>query len=123
MTTAILLFILTGVFQINGLTTVFIGLILTSIAYIGDVFILPNITHITAAITDYLLIVFMIWLLGSFLITPTNIILPAAIISGIFVMIGELLFHQYMKKQIVGDHEPKNISQSHKLQTEFSEDF
>lgn len=103
LTTTALIFSLTGLFQVSIFSTVLISFILTSVTYIGDVLILPNITNLTAAITDYLLIVLIIGLLGYLLITPTKLIVPAAIISSFFVLIGELYFHYYMRERVVNN--------------------
>jgi len=117
-----LLYTLTGLFQINILSTIIISFILSSLTYPGDVLILPKISNITAIITDFLLIVFIISLLGLLLIKPFNVIGPASIFSGIFMIIGELYFHRYMQERILVHHDHKNFN-NNLLQTEFSNEL
>lgn len=75
------------------------SVILTAVAYVADVYILPRVGNVFAAIIDFVMAMVVIWLMGSYLFDEIPLG-TASFISAIIITIGELLFHRYMKNQV-----------------------
>ncbi|PYF08317.1 YndM family protein [Ureibacillus chungkukjangi] len=106
-----------------------IGTILTIVAFVGDVFILPNVGNFMAAAGDLVLAFFGVWALGTILFGESIAVLSAAFLSALFVAVGELYFHRYYRDHVMGvvdDPKPASYGRNYtasNLQTEFSQEF
>lgn len=128
--TIVMLWIVLGLFfGVSFGNILLVGTILTVVAFVGDVFILPNVGNMIAAGGDLLLAFFGIWALGTLLFGQNNItVLSAAFLSALFIGVGEMFYHRYFRDYVMeAVQEPeKNRSYTYSprlAQTEFSEDF
>nr|WP_198044747.1 YndM family protein [Lysinibacillus timonensis] len=102
-----------------------IGTVLTLIAFVGDMFLLPKMGNVLAAVTDLALAFLIVWALGGYLFDDNISLLSAAFLASLFIWGGELYYHRYLR-----DHVFTNVEQTanftpvnRQLQTEFSEEF
>ncbi len=128
MTIAVLWIVLGLFFDVSFGNILFIGTILTIVAFLGDVFVLPNVGNMIAAGGDLLLAFFGVWALGTILFGQNITVLSAAFLSALFIGIGEMFYHRYFRDHVIeAVQEPeKNRSYTYTprvAQTEFSQDF
>ncbi|RKQ29678.1 DUF2512 family protein [Oceanobacillus halophilus] len=122
MLTAILWIVL-GIFYGINLGDIFtISILLSVVSFVGDVFLLPRIGNVLAVIGDFALSFLVIWGLGNSLFAFEIPVVTAAFISALFVGVGEIFYHRYMKNQVFAGLE-KDFMQTHHMQTEYSEEF
>jgi len=103
-----------------------ISLLVTGVTYIiGDLWLLPRIGIVPAALADFGLSFAGIWLLSLLFIEQAY---PAGVISGFaafFIAVAEGFFHRYMLEHVVearnNEDDPTYISKE-RLQTEFAEE-
>jgi len=124
----LVLWIVLGIFYDVSITDILItSVVLSVVGYVGDVFILPLIGNVWAALTDFVLAYAIIWLIGSYIYDQPISLGSAAFISSLLLMTGEFFFHRYMHMNIF---EPKKANpderagyyQRTNLQTEFAEE-
>lgn len=127
LTLGMLLLVLGLLYEASIIDIIIIGLVLTLVAFLGDMFILPKVGNIIAALTDTVLAFLVIWLLGSYLFESGSSIsiLSAAFLSSLFIGAGELYYHRYLRNHVfVNVDAPNNFTRvGGNLQTEFAEDF
>lgn len=102
-----------------------ISISLSVISYLGDIFVLPNVSNFWATIGDFGLSFVGIYLLGQVFIDENINLADASLISALFIAIGEIIFHRYMKSKFEEDEImtlPKDFSIS-RMQTEFSSEL
>ncbi len=121
------LWIVLGLFYNVTLTDILLtSFVLSAIAYIADVFVLPNVSNFWATIGDFGLAFVGIFLIGQVLFEGNFSIADASLISAVFIAIGEIFFHRYMKSKVIDDKEythPNDITISNRMQTEFSSEL
>lgn len=124
MTTVLLWITLGTIFNISFSNLFITSAILTVIAFAGDMFILPKIGNVAAAVGDFALAYIGIWIIGSFLFDSTLSLDAAALISAFLITASELFYHRYLR-DFVFENVDKNQKQlpSDHLQTEASEEF
>ncbi|WKA56889.1 DUF2512 family protein [Planococcus shenhongbingii] len=119
MIAAVLLIILTGFFDISFADTLLISLALTLIAYaMGDLMIFRRSgerseqtkRNSLATIADVAVAILVIWLVGEALVPSTADVITPAIISGIFIGLGEWYFHQFLDSQVFRDRNRRRSS-------------
>ncbi|MDN7246987.1 DUF2512 family protein [Planococcus shenhongbingii] len=119
MIAAVLLIILTGFFDISFADTLLISLALTLIAYaMGDLMIFRKSgerseqtkRNSLATIADVAVAILVIWLVGEALVPSTTDVITPAIISGIFIGLGEWYFHQFLDSQVFRDRNRRRSS-------------
>jgi len=124
---AVLWVVLGWFFDVSFTDVLITSVVLTVIAYAADKFILPRVGNVFAALSDFVLVMAIIWLLGSMLYEGPLALGTAAFISAIIITIGELIFHRTMKDQIVDtvpDRERDNAQfRPSNLQTEFGSEI
>jgi Protein of unknown function (DUF2512) len=126
--TTVALWIVLGMFYDVSFGDIFlISFILSAVAYVGDVFILPNVSNFWATIGDFGLAFVGIYLLGQVLIDRNIQLADAALFSGIVVAAFEILFHRYIRS-VIQEYETQDFSRTitiphHKLQPEFSKEL
>lgn len=127
--TIVMLWIVLGLFfGVSFGNILLIGAILTIVAFLGDVFVLPKVGNITAAAGDFLLAFFSVWALGAILFGQSLAVFSAAFLSALFIGAGELFYHRYFKDHVMekGQEPQKNRVYNYRTgatQTEFSHDF
>ncbi|MDN7243434.1 YndM family protein [Planococcus sp. N028] len=109
MIAVVLLIILTGVFKVSFVDTLWISLVLTLVAYaMGDLMIFrkagdardQNKRNMIATISDIVVAFLVIWLVGDALIGNNPDIVTASIISAIVIGAGEWFFHKYLDRNV-----------------------
>lgn len=109
MIAAVLLIILTLLFEVPFTDTLWISLALTLVAYaLGDLMIFRNTgdrsdqtkRNAIATVSDIVVAFLVIWLIGEALVgNDVNIVTPA-IISALVVGGGEWFFHKYLDRSV-----------------------
>ncbi|WP_047982220.1 YndM family protein [Ornithinibacillus contaminans] len=127
MTTVILWIILGLFYDVSFLNILLTSIILSVISYIADVYILPYVSNFWATIADFGLAFAGIWIIAEFFYAANDSFADAALISAIFIAVGEYFFHRYMKSQVIDDRvstSPSTLNISNKrMQTEFSSEL
>lgn len=127
MITAVLWVILSLIYDVSFTDVLITSVVLTAVGYVGDVFILPKIGNVWAAISDFVIAYAIIYFLGSYIYEQPLALGTASFISALILMVGELLLHRYMHTNIF---EPRKSNSNEKvgyynrtnLQTEFAEE-
>lgn len=128
-TLLVLLLVLGAIYNMTYGNIFFISIIITGTGYVlGDLYVLPRFENWGAIISDFLLVVAVIYFYGTiFLVTPFSL-LNAAAITAIILSIGEFFFHKYVDMRILRPvdtsrtKEKTNIDVK-RLQTEMSEEM
>jgi hypothetical protein len=100
MTTAALWIILGVFFDVNFMDIFITSVVLTVVGFIGDLFVLPRIGNVLAAIADFFLALVVVWLLGANIFDEPIALGTAAFICALIIMMGELFLHRYMASHI-----------------------
>lgn len=125
-TLAALILVLGLFFNAQLVDILIIGTVLTIIAFLGDMFILPNIGNIWAAFADFVIAFLGIWAMGSLLFEQDqNVsIMSASFLAALFVFGVELYYHRYLRYHVfVNVDQPNNITRARKIQTEYVKEF
>lgn len=123
--TAVLWVILGGAFGVSFADILITSVVLTGLSFvIGDLYFLPMIGNVGAAMVDFVLALAGVWALGSFLFEEPVNLGTASLTAAIGVAIGELLVHWYMKTKVTS----ATVSQGpgyydRNLQTEFGSEI
>lgn len=128
MTLAVLWIILGLFFGISFRNIVIMSIILTIASFLVDMFILPKVGNIVAAVGDFALAYFGIWLISSFLFTENIAVKPittGAFLSAIVILVGELFYHRYLRNSVFNhvDDDDQHYTNRNILQHEFSKEF
>ncbi|MBM7839936.1 signal transduction histidine kinase [Alkalihalobacillus xiaoxiensis] len=81
-------------------STLLLSLLFTVIAFIGDVFIMPRISHFLAIGTDFILAFFGLALLSWFVYPVTTVPWLPAFLAALIIMVAEIFFHRYLLEQM-----------------------
>lgn len=109
MIAAVLLVVLTLLFDVPFMDTIWISLALTVVAYVmGDLMIFrkagdrsdQNKRNAIATVSDIVVAFLVIWLMGEALVGNNVDIVMPAIISAIVVGGGEWFFHKYLDSSV-----------------------
>lgn len=110
MIAAVLLIILTLLFDVPFMDTVWTSLVLTMFAYVLGDFILfrlapKRLRNIMATIADLIISFLVIWYMLIALTDANENLAVGAIISAIVIALGEWFFHKYLDRTVfVGKH-------------------
>ena len=117
----ILTFSLFGVFLHATIDRLFLmTIIVASISFIGDVFILPRINQFMAAVEDFVGYFAMYYLLGNLVVQANVSLLLPALTAAYFGTLAELIYHIYVMDRL---HEPPRTAPlPTRFQTEFAEE-
>lgn len=123
--TAILWVILGGVFGVSFADIIITSIVLTGLSFIiGDLYFLPMIGNVGAAMIDFILALAGVWALGSFLYEEPISLGTASLTAAVGVAVGELLVHWYMKTKVTPADVRGNPGYYERdLQTEFSSEI
>lgn len=126
MITAVLWIVLGLFYGVSFINVLITSVFITGVAYALDVFILPKMGNVYASITDFVLILFVIYLFGSYLYIEPIPLGTASFISALIISMGELFFHRYMKDEVFGKDptvkDERGYFQRTELQAEFAEE-
>lgn len=117
----ILTFSLFGVFLHATIDRLFLmTIIVASISFIGDVFILPRINQFMAAVGDFVGYFAMYYLLGNLVVQANVSLLLPALTTAYFGTLAEMIYHIYVMDRL---HEPSRTAPlPTRFQTEFAEE-
>lgn len=113
MVAAVLLIILTWIFDVSFVDTLIISLALTAIAYLmGDLMIFLNAgkpedqktRNTIATICDFVLAFLVIWYIGHLLTDTTAEMVTPALLSAVVLAAGEWFFHLYMDQVVMAGY-------------------
>lgn len=97
-----------------------IALIIASVTYIGDLFILPKINKALAVIGDFLLYFALYWGLGMLFVADGVSILFPSFAAAYLSTAAEAVFHIYMLDKV--HKTDRTVPMFGNLQTEFAEE-
>lgn len=125
LTVGVLLIVLGLFFEVSFTDSLIIGGVLTLVAFVGDMMVLPKVGNMIAAASDLVLTFLVVFGLGSYLFDDGISLTSAALLSSLFIAAGELYYHRYLRNHVFKNvDQPNNFSRvNHQLQTEFAEDF
>lgn len=125
----VLLWVVLGIFFDVSFTDILItSVVLSVVGYVGDVYLLPKIGNVWAAIGDFVIAYAVIYFLGSYIYEQPIALGTASFISALLLMVGELFLHRYMDTNIfeprkANPEEKAGYYQRTNLQTEFAEEI
>ncbi|PLR95540.1 DUF2512 family protein [Bacillus sp. T33-2] len=114
MIAAVLLIVLTGIFDFEMGDSLLISLVLTVAAYVlGDLFIFRNSgdesdygkRNLIATASDAVLAFLIIYLMGKALFVGDDNLVTAALLSTVLIGVGEWFFHKYLDNHVFDEHE------------------
>lgn len=127
--TIVALWIVLGLFYgISFGNILLISTILTVIAFVGDVFLLPKVGNFIAAASDLLLAFFVVWGLGTWAYGENTSMFAAAFLSSLFIGVGEMFYHRYFRDHVMEAVQKPEKNEGYNYspriaQTEFSQEF
>lgn len=124
--TLILLWATLGViFNVSFTDILITGLLLTVIAFAGDMWILPKIGNVAAAVSDFALAYLGIWIIGSYLFGGSVLSIDtAAFLAAFLITVCELFYHRYLRNFVFNHVDRKQDHfETNSLQTEISDEF
>ncbi|MBS4190826.1 YndM family protein [Bacillus sp. FJAT-49705] len=121
----VLLYIILGVYY--GMTfwgVFFISFGLVFVSYtIGDLLILPRTYNFVATLADFVMSIFIIWLM-IYSLTFANNLFMRSLIASVGIAIFEFFFHKYMTNQVINNTQISTINPLKvQFQTEASEEL
>lgn len=99
MTTAVVWLVL-GYYGVEIIDIFITSIALTTLGYIGDIFLMPKIGNMLATAGDFILALAIVWIIGAYLFDPMVPAGRAAFIISLILIIGEMYLHQYIKLHI-----------------------
>ncbi|MBB6448521.1 ABC-type protease/lipase transport system fused ATPase/permease subunit [Geomicrobium halophilum] len=126
--TVILSIVVGAFFGLPFTDVLILSVIYTGLSFLGDMFILPRITNVTATIADFVLAWIGVYVLGYWLFGPYEGLWIVSLTAAFIIAIGEYFFHRYMKKQVFNEsrttsEERPPPERGGDMQTEFGEDL
>ena len=113
MITAVLLIILTWIFDVSFVDTLLISLALTALSYMmGDLLIFLNAgkpsdqltRNSIATFIDFVVAFLVIWFVGQLLTGSTAELVAPALVSALIITAGEWFFHKYMDYRVMPEY-------------------
>ncbi|QUG43382.1 YndM family protein [Psychrobacillus sp. INOP01] len=128
MITAVLWVVLSIFYDVSIPDVLITSVVLSVVGYVGDVFILPKIGNVWAAISDFVIAYLVIFFLGSYIYEQPLALGAASFITALLLMVGELFLHQYMHSNIFESRKSNPVEkvgyyQRTNLLTEFAEEI
>ncbi|MBP2077279.1 YndM family protein [Oceanobacillus polygoni] len=103
LTTIIVSIVLGLFFNVSFAGVITTSVLLTGLAFLGDVFAIPLIEKSTALIGDFILAWVVVLFIGSMLFNPSVQIGSAAFLTAAAVIVGEVFFHRYMRREVLSN--------------------
>ncbi|MGP3561257.1 YndM family protein [Geobacillus sp. BK01] len=126
LTTTVMFAILPLFLRISSAELLWFSLWVTLIAYaLGDLYVLPRLGNVSATIADFGFVFVATWIgIGAFYDVAGGAIVSAAFFSALLAALGELLFHGYVLRFVVGQHGEEGAPLiGRQWQTEAAEEF
>ena len=121
---AVLWIVLGLFFGVNFGDIILTSIILTTMAFVVDVFILPRIGNILAVIGDFAFSFISIWVIGAYFFEGVFPLITASFISALIISGGELIYYRYLRNNVFTNVDNRReINQTTNLQTEASEEL
>ncbi|MED3778182.1 YndM family protein [Geobacillus stearothermophilus] len=125
--TATVMFAILPLFlRISSAELLWFSLWLTLVAYaLGDLYVLPRLGNVSATIADFGLVFVATWIgVGAFYDGAGGTMINAAFFSALLAALGELLFHGYVLRFVIGQHGEEGVPLiGRQWQTEAAEEF
>lgn len=103
---------------------IILSLLLTGVAYLADILILPAIGMLASAIVDFGISFLVVWLFSGMYVGQTTALVAISLAIAYFFTFCEALFHIYMKERILPRREATIIPfPAMRYQTEASEEI
>lgn len=113
MITAVLLVVLTWIFDISFVDTLLISLALTALSYMmGDLLIFLNAgkpsdqltRNSIATFIDFVVAFLVIWFVGQLLTGSMAELVAPALVAALVITVGEWFFHKYMDYRVMPEY-------------------
>lgn len=119
---AVLTFSLFGVFLDATLGRLFLmTIIVAGITFMIDVFVMPRINQVVAAVGDFITYFVLYYVLGSLVVEANVSLLLPALTAAYFGALAEMVYHIYVMDRL---HEaPRTAPLEPRFQMEISEEF
>ncbi|PTX48711.1 uncharacterized protein DUF2512 [Melghirimyces profundicolus] len=101
LTTLILWIVLGALYDVPFTDVFLISTFLTLLGYLGDVFLLPRVGNVIAAIGDFGLALITVWFMGIYRFDADVSLMGASFASAAMIALGEWFFHKYMKNTLL----------------------
>lgn len=101
LTTVIVSIVLGLFFNVSFAGVITTSVLLTGLAFLGDVFVIPLIEKSMALISDFILAWVVVLFIGNMLFNASVPIGSAAFITAAVITVGEVFFHQYMRREVL----------------------
>lgn len=125
--TASLLLIL-GAYGVSFGNIILTSILLTGIAFVGDLLLLPRIGNVAMAAIDFGLAFIIMWIMGALFFDQTIPLVTISAMSAIIIAFGEFPFHLYMLEQVINVKHAKSHTTldhfgRHDMLTEFGSEI
>lgn len=128
MITAVLWIVLSVFYDVSIPDMLITSVVLSIVGYVGDVYLLPKIGSVWAAISDFVIAYAVIYFLGYYIYEQPISLGAASFMSALLLMVGELFLHGYMRANIfeprksISDKKARYYYNRTNLQTEFAKE-
>lgn len=130
MMTLVLWIVLGLYFNVSFGSILVASIILTTVTFLVDIYLLPRIGNIMAAVGDFAIVYFGLWFIGRFILNEAFSLISitnAAFMSAFLILIGELVYHRYLRNVVFENVQDADKHYKQKedkiLQTEVSREF
>lgn len=130
MMTLVLWIVLGLYFNVSFGSILVASIILTTVTFLVDIYLLPRIGNIMAAVGDFAIVYFGLWFIGRFILNEAFSLISitnAAFMSAFLILIGELVYHRYLRNIVFENVQDADKHYKQKedkiLQTEVSKEF
>lgn len=128
--TLVLWIVLDLYFNVSFGSILVASIILTTVTFLVDIYLLPRIGNIMAAVGDFAIVYFGLWFIGRFILNEAFSLISitnAAFMSAFLILIGELVYHRYLRNVVFENVQDADKHYKQKedkiLQTEVSREF
>ncbi|MFC4737318.1 DUF2512 family protein [Bacillus daqingensis] len=91
-------------------TAVTIAAVITLLAYIGDITIMPKTANMTACIGDAAASFLIIWAMGAWIAQQSDVLVWGAAVSAILIAVMEYPYHIYLKRNVLGNNTHRPVT-------------
>ncbi|MEI3612862.1 DUF2512 family protein [Pseudogracilibacillus sp. SO30301A] len=130
MMTFVLWIVLGLYFNVSFGSILVASIILTTVTFLVDIYLLPRIGNIMAAVGDFAIVYFGLWFIGRFILNEAFSLISitnAAFMSALLILIGELFYHRYLLnvvfENVQDDDKHYKQKEDKILQTEVANEF
>jgi len=95
------LLLVLGAYGVSIGNILLISILITGVAFVGDLLILPSIGNVRMAAIDFVLTFVVIWIMGALFFDQAIPLVTVSAISAIIIAFAEYPFHLYMLEQVI----------------------